>query len=249
MRSAPAQRRFYRRGINPPGLIGFSVSVQETDLQVHADRDLTAAARDLVLRHRGYIEAFIGRRPSFRDSLIPLRITEPVPPIVSSMARAATATGVGPMAAVAGAIAEHVARDLLDRSREVIVENGGDVFLVTRQPVVTGVYAGASPLSLAVGLRVGGGEAPIAVCTSSASVGHSLSRGRADAACALAADGALADAAATAIGNRVRSAADISKAIAFARSLQGLHGVVIIAGGRIGCWGAVELVPLGGKKG
>jgi hypothetical protein len=153
------------------------------------------------------------------------------------------------MAAVAGAIAELVGRDLLSRSKQVIVENGGDVFVRTRQPVIMGIYAGSSPLSRHIGLRVGGGGTPVGVCTSSGTIGHSLSLGAADAVCVVSPNCALADAAATAIGNRVNSAADISEAIAFGRGIGNVEGVVIIVGGRIGCWGAVELVPLKVKKG
>ncbi|MFO7684694.1 MAG: UPF0280 family protein [Desulfobacterales bacterium] len=249
MTIVPAQSRFYRRGLRPPGLTGFRVTVQETDLQIHADLDLTAAAIELVLEYRGLIEAFIDRRPVFRESLTPVRIAEPAPMIVQAMARAAAAAGVGPMAAVAGAIAEHVGRDLLSRTQQVIVENGGDVFVSTRQPVVMGIYAGSSPLSRHIGLRVGGGGIPVGVCTSSGTIGHSLSLGSADAVCVVSSSCALADAAATAIGNRIDSAHDIAEAIAFGRGIGGVAAVVVIVGERIGCWGAVELVPLKAKKG
>jgi ApbE superfamily uncharacterized protein (UPF0280 family) len=248
MTTAPAQSRFYRRGVRPAGLTGFRVTVQETDLQIHADLDLTAAARELVLQYRGFIEAFIERQPVFRESLTPVRAAEPAPLIVQEMARAAAAAGVGPMAAVAGAIAEHVGRDLLSRTEQVIVENGGDVFVRTRQPVIMGIYAGSSPLSRHIGLRIGGGT-PVGVCTSSGTIGHSLSLGTADAVCVVSPSCAVADAAATAIGNRVGSAADISKAIAFGRGIDHVKAVVIIVRDRIGCWGAVELVALKAKKG
>jgi len=249
MTTTPAQSRFYRRGVRPVGLTGFRVAVQETDLQIHADLDLTAAARELVLQYRGFIEAYIERQPIFRESLTPIRVTGPAPLIVHEMARAAAAAGVGPMAAVAGAIAEHVGKGLLSRTKQVIVENGGDVFARTRQPVIMGIYAGSSPLSGHLGLRVGGGDTPIGVCTSSGTIGHSLSLGAADAVCVVSPSCAVADAAATAIGNRLDSAADISKAIAFGRGIGHVNAVVIIVGDRIGCWGAVELVTLTAKKG
>ncbi|MFZ0726780.1 MAG: UPF0280 family protein [Desulfobacterales bacterium] len=245
----PAQGRFYRRGIGPGGLTGFRVVVQETDLMVYADRDLTEATRELVLQYRGFIETFIAQRPVFGESLNPVRLAEPAPLIVRAMAQAAAAAGVGPMAAVAGAIAEQVGRDLLAHTPQVIVENGGDVFVRTRRPVIMGIYAGSSPLSGQLGLAVGGGHAPVGVCTSSGTIGHSLSLGAADAVCVLSSSCSLADAAATAIGNRVRSPADIPEAIACGRSIADLDGLVVIIGDRVGCWGAVELVPLKAKKG
>jgi ApbE superfamily uncharacterized protein (UPF0280 family) len=112
-----------------------------------------------------------------------------------------------------------------------------------------GIYAGSSPLSRHIGLRVGGGGTPVGVCTSSGTIGHSLSLGAADAVCVISPSCAVADAAATAIGNRVDAAADISGAIAFGRGIDHVKAVVIIVGDRIGCWGAVELVPLKVKKG
>ncbi len=249
MATVPGQSRFYRRGVGPAGLTGFRVVVQETDLLVYADRDLTEATRELVLQHRGFIEAFIAQRPVFGESLTPVRLAQPAPLIVREMARAAAAAGVGPMATVAGAIAERVGLALLAHTRQVIVENGGDVFVRTRRPVTMGIYAGSSPLSGRMGLRVGGQDTPVGVCTSSGTLGHSLSLGTADAVCVLSASCSLADAAATAIGNRVRSPADIPAAIACARRIGGLDGVVVVIGDRIGCWGAVELVPLKAKKG
>ena len=113
------------------------------------------------------------------------------------MIRAGTVAGVGPMAAIAGAIAENVGRGLLEFADQVIVENGGDVFIKTRRPVTVGIYAGSSPLSMQIGMRLDSKKAPLAVCTSSGTLGHSLSLGRADAVCAVADSCALADAAAT----------------------------------------------------
>jgi len=94
------------------------------------------------------------------------------------MASAGEKAGVGPMAAVAGAIAEHVGIDLLGHTHEVVVENGGDVFFKTNGPVTIGIFAGNSPVSLGMGLRVYPGKKPLSVCTSSGTVGHSLSFGK-----------------------------------------------------------------------
>ncbi len=119
------------------------------------------------------------------------------------MAAAAQTAGVGPMAAVAGAIAECVGRELLEFSPEVIVENGGDIFLKVSHRRTVGIFAGDSPLTGRIGIQIEARDTPLGVCTSSGTVGHSLSFGRADAVVVLAPAAALADAAATAIGNRV----------------------------------------------
>jgi ApbE superfamily uncharacterized protein (UPF0280 family) len=157
--------------------------------------------------------------------------------------------GVGPMAAVAGAMAESVGRELLNISRQVVVENGGDIFMRTDHPAVAGIFAGSSPLSMNIGIRVPEPQQGIGICTSSATVGHSLSRGVADAVCVIAESCALADATATAMGNFIHSPADIQPVISDGRHMTGIMGIVVIVGRKIGAWGGIELVPLNRKKG
>jgi ApbE superfamily uncharacterized protein (UPF0280 family) len=239
-----AEEKKYRNRVSAGDLVSFQVRVKETDLLIHAESDLSKPAREAVLRCRGYLEAYIGLNPDFVRALTPWEIEGPVPPIVREMVKAGQVAGVGPMAAVAGAISEQVGRELLEVSRGVIVENGGDIFLQTDEPAVVGVYAGGSPLSMRIGLRMHPGGRPMAVCTSSGTVGHSFSYGHADAVCVTASSCALADAAATAIGNRVDSRSDIQKGIEFGKKIPGLEGVVIIVEDRIGLWGRLELVPL-----
>jgi len=141
-----------------------------------------------------------------------------------------------------GAIAEFVGRELLEFSPEIIVENGGDIFVKSLRQRTIGIYAGGSPLTGRLGLQIEPEDTPLGICTSSGTVGHSLSFGRADAAIVLADSATLADAAATAIGNRVSEPADIEKAIEFARGIGQLRGVVIIKGENLGVWGEVKLV-------
>jgi ApbE superfamily uncharacterized protein (UPF0280 family) len=230
-------------------LSAFRVAVQETDLWIQADRPLAAAARESVLRHRHRLEGFIRQFPAFATSMVPWPLDGPAPPIVRQMCAAAARSRVGPMAAVAGAVAAAVGTDLLAESTEVVVENGGDVFIQTREAFTIGIYAGHSPLSMRIGLRFEAAAEPFGVCTSSGTVGHSLSLGRADAICVVAPSCALADAAATAIGNHVKKPEDIQSAIDFGRTIEALEGIVIIAGDRMGFWGKLQMVPLPGKKG
>ena len=243
-----AKEKAYRNRVDAGGLVSFPVRVKETDLLIHAESDLTSAARDAVLRCRGFLEAYIGLNPEFQHVLFPWKLEGPVPAIVREMARAGQAAGVGPMAAVAGAISEQVGNELRGASPRIIVENGGDVFLCTDEPAIVAVYAGASALSMRIGLRVDPAGRPMGVCTSSGTVGHSKSFGRADAVCVTSRSCPLADAAATAIGNRVASEADISGAVAFGKTIAGVEGLLIIVGDQIGLWGRLELVALNGKN-
>ena len=238
------QERTYRNLVDTEKLTSFQVVVKETDLLVHAATKLEAKTRELVLEHRGYVEAYIKAYPDFMTTLEPWRQKGPAPNIISDMITAGANTGVGPMAAIAGAIAENVGLGLLDFTDQVMVENGGDLFIKTNTPVTVGIFAGASPLSMQVGLQLSCEKKPIAVCTSSGTLGHSLSLGQADAVCVVADSGALADAAATSIGNLIQSAADINDAIAAGQKIAEIAGIVIVAGEKIGAWGDLEIVPL-----
>ena len=236
--------RKYRNLIDSPQLESYRVVVKETDLLVYTETKLAGETRELVLEHRGYVENFIKSHPDFAAALIPWQFEGPAPAIIGNMISASLNAGVGPMAAIAGAIAEQVGLGLLRRTDQVIIENGGDVFIKMNSPVTVGIYAGRSPLSLCIGLRLKPASKPQAVCTSSGTIGHSLSLGKADAVCVVADSCAKADAAATSIGNLIGSPADIKSAIKAGRSMEDLNGIAVIVDDKIGMWGDLEVVPL-----
>lgn len=226
------------------GLVSFQVVVGETDLFVSAEENLYRQTLESVLRYRRDIEGFIGKHPLFESTLKPYEVPDSAPLIIQRMALVAQMVGVGPMAAVAGAIAEYVGKDLLKYSTEVIVENGGDVFIKSSRPRRIVIYAGDSPLSNKMVIEIKPEQTPIGLCTSAGTIGHSLSFGRADAVVVLSQNVALADAAATAIGNRVRKSEDISRALSYSQGIRGLSGVIIIKGDKMGTWGKMEICPL-----
>jgi ApbE superfamily uncharacterized protein (UPF0280 family) len=238
------QERSYRHLIQSENLVSFEVSVKETDLSVHAARPLSNEARESVLTHRGHIESYIKAHPQFLKTLVPMCIKGPAPQIVRDMSNAGIDAGVGPMAAVAGAVAEYVGRDLLHYSDEIIVENGGDIFVKLNHPFTAAIYAGESPLSLKTGILVNFAGQSIAICTSSATFGHSLSKGAADAVCVISKSCCIADAAATSICNQVGSVSQIEHAVNFGKQIKGVLGIVVIAKDKIGLWGNVEIVPI-----
>jgi ApbE superfamily uncharacterized protein (UPF0280 family) len=239
-----AEARTYRHWVEAGDLVAFSVAVGETDLYIRAVADLSQEAVGAVQKYRGILERYIEHYPSFLTSLQPVPVVGNASEIVVAMCQAADTVGVGPMAAVAGAIAEFVGRDLLVFSPEVIVENGGDLYLKSLRERVVGIYAGKSSLTGRIGLKIKAEATPLGICTSSGTVGHSLSYGQADAAVVLARSAILADAAATAVGNLVVDADDIPKGIELAQTVDGLLGVVIVKDDSIGAWGEVELCKL-----
>ncbi|MBW1991074.1 MAG: UPF0280 family protein [Deltaproteobacteria bacterium] len=244
MTASGPESRTYRTRVARKGLVSFRVAVRETDLLVLAARDLSRTVREVVVRERQQLERYIEAHPEFVTALAPWPEDLFAPPVVREMIAAGRRAGVGPMAAVAGALAEQAGRALLPVSPEVIVENGGDIFLKVTRAATVAVYAGASPLSHRVGLKIDPLLGPLGVCTSSGTVGHSFSFGRADAACVLAPSTALADACATALGNRVPDAGAINEALGWAAEIPDLIGALVIVGDKLGVWGRVELTPL-----
>ena len=238
------QHRTYRSLVSHKKLASFRVVVKETDLLVRTDRPLETETRDLVLRHRIPLARYLEQHPEIVHGLIPLPQDQLAPPIVRTMIWAGQKAGVGPMAAVAGAIAEYVGRDLLAHTKDVIIENGGDIFISTGFPLIAAVFAGKSPLSSKLGVRIDSPDHPVAVCTSSGTLGHSISLGGADAAVVISGSAALGDAAATAIGNKVSGKNHIKPAIEFGKRIEGVLGIVVILDKEIGFWGDVDLVRI-----
>jgi ApbE superfamily uncharacterized protein (UPF0280 family) len=224
--------------------VTFHVAVETSDLYVRAHRSLEVETERLIRVARTQVEDAIARRPEFLTSFVPLDEQPEDAPLPGRMVRAGKKAGTGPMAAVAGAVAEFVGQGLLKLSPEVIVENGGDIFLRIDYPVVVGLFAGESPFSNRVGLRVNPSVLPLGLCTSSGSVGPSYSAGRADAATILSRDAVLADAVATALGNRIAAARDLKPAVEWAMSVPGVDGALAIIGDKIAAMGDLELVAL-----
>jgi len=233
--------RKYRRWMGGEGLIYFQVSEEESDLYIGAIRDLSDIASKSLHIHRNAIKSYIEKEPKFKFSLNPLPITSNMKGIVKEMAEAAVTMGVGPMASVAGAIAEWVARDLAKYSEEVIVENGGDIYLIGEKRRKVAIFAGESIISGKLAINLSPNSLPVAIATSSGTVGPSLSFGKADAVVVVSPGGALADAAATALGNIVNNPEDFEKAIAKAKNINGIKGVIIICKEKIALWGDINI--------
>ena len=238
------EKRTYRNLVKTDDLIKFEVIVKETDLLVRAERDLSKETRESVLRYRHQLETYIAMNPQFQESLVPLTDDPYAPEIVQEMIRTSQLARVGPMAAVAGAMAEMVSRDLLKLTKEVIVENGGDIYLATSRERTIGIFAGNSALSLKIGIVISPEESPLGVCTSSGRVGPSLSLGKANAVCLLSKSAALADAAATAVGNVVKEKKDIEVGLERGREIAGILGALIIVEEKVGVWGNIKLTQI-----
>ncbi len=237
------EERSYRGWVEPAGLVASRVCQAESDLLIHAPEPLAERAGALLAEVRADLEAYIRRRPDFAAARAPLAAGAGAPLIARRMAAAAADWGVGPMAAVAGALAEAVGERLGAADGALLVENGGDCYLRHAAPLTARLWAGAgSPFADRVRFRLPAAPGGQGLCTSSGTVGHSYSAGRADAVCVLAASAPAADAAATALANAVAGPADVDAALQRARAAGGLDGVLIACGERLGLWGEIELL-------
>lgn len=229
----------YRRLLGSSDLIRTRIRIKQTDMLVSGRRGFASEAEALVRAARRQIEDYIAAHPGFEVSLVPIAADPAAPPIVATMIAASAVAGVGPMAAVAGAIAEYVGHGLLSGDDDLIVENGGDVFVRSAVPRELLLLAENSGF---FGLRISlpPSAAPVGIGTSSGTLGHSFSFGKADAVMAVARTASLADAAATAIANTVKGVDHLEAGVARAREI-GVDGVVIITRDRMAAWGGIQI--------
>jgi len=227
-------KKLYREAFN----------IKESQCNIITDKpDGITAAKNSLKRHRLQLEAYIKTNPIFLHALEP--VPAPTKPLIAKlMAEAAEKADVGPMAAVAGVLADLAVKDMLRAGCEVaVVENGGEISAVSNTPIDVAVAAGDEPLSKRFGFRLT--EFPIGVATSSGRFSHALSFGDSEAATVFCKNAGLADAAATAVGNVVKGEdcqAAIQAGISKALSIQGVEGVLVIYKGSTGTAGKVPQI-------
>jgi ApbE superfamily uncharacterized protein (UPF0280 family) len=210
--------------------------LRETIITLISDDDETFGfAEEAVRKVRAELEDYIACRPEFLHSLEPVDGDGGAPQVVRRMISASRRVEVGPMAAVAGTIA-WIAVEAMSAAgaKTAIVDNGGDVALVCDRPLFIGLFP-TSDLSFEIEPT----PKPVGICTSSGTIGPSISLGVADAAIVVSKDVSLADAGATALGNSVKECAkkDIEKAFDDLKHVNDIEGAMVIAGNEIGMWG------------
>ncbi|MBN2158688.1 MAG: UPF0280 family protein [Spirochaetes bacterium] len=231
--------RFYRDFTATARWKSFRVKVETSDLYIRAGRDLSQQAEKIVHRLRNDIEEHIERQNEFLTSYTPVKRLDGYPDVIRMMYDASELAGVGPMAAVAGAIAESAGRELAGYTDEIIIENGGDIWMNIAAPASVFIYPGGHHFGC-VAMKISPGRTPCGVCTSSARIGHSFSFGKAESATVITPEAAIADAIATEVCNRVKTEDDMEDAARFGME-RGAEGVVIIYRDRLLAQGNVEL--------
>jgi len=232
-------------------LVRHSIHSGETHATLITTTPYLKLAEETIGLARREISAAIEKDPKFQASLAPIRVAEDAPAIIRRMAEAAKQFAVGPMAAVAGAIAQVTVETLVRAgATHVIFDNGGDIVLRIDRPVVVGIFTGGGKVR-DLGFRLQPQDSWFSICTSSGKIGHSLSFGRADAATVIAPDGFFADAAATALGNRIRTGetGEIEAAINGMLCPE-IEGMLVVVGDNLGMGGLLPeiirtAIPIG----
>ncbi|MDD4048189.1 MAG: UPF0280 family protein [Clostridia bacterium] len=243
------QSREYRKLHKAEDLQHFQVVVGETDLDIgikkeRYDADVKKKLELHICNLRRVIEEYIKKYPEFLTSLSPYNPTKDAPIQINEMCKAGQLAGVGPMACVAGLISEKTGQFLERYSKDVIVENGGDIWLKSSRKRTVSIFAGNSAFTNRVGIELRPEKTPLGICTSSGTVGHSFSFGKADAVVMLSPTAVLADAVATATCNIVQDVSDLEKSVDFALGIPGIIGAISIMGDKMAVRGEVKLISL-----
>ncbi|MHA1263819.1 MAG: UPF0280 family protein [Candidatus Helarchaeota archaeon] len=235
------------------GLVQHREIIKESDIFFKADtKKVIQAAISIIKYHRIQLEQYIRAHPRFLKAFEPIKIVKDAPKIVEIMAKAGELANVGPMAAVAGALADLGVEQMCKMGAKVaLIENGGEVSGISDRPINLGIFAGTSPLSGKIGFRFEPEDFPIGLGTSSGTVGHAISFGEADAATVLTDNAALGDAAATAVGNEVKGPdfeKSVQNGLELAETIEGVRGAIIIRGKYAGIIGKLpQLLKITGK--
>lgn len=194
----------------------------------------------VLVQERKKLEAYILRHPEFKNALSPIDLLPEAPEIAMRMARASAATGLGPMASVAGTLAQIGVEAAKEAgSNEAIVENGGDMYIMSSTPVTIGLYAGTNLVGAQLAFHIFPEELPLAICSSSSKMGHSLSYGDCELATVIAKDAALADSVATLTCNSIFHESDVGQVLEKVGQIEGIRGIFVVKDGKIGLWGNV----------
>ncbi|MBN2897236.1 MAG: UPF0280 family protein [Clostridia bacterium] len=236
------EERYYRRYVAPEQIQNFNITIFESDLQIYTDGDLEDVLKVELKKLRETIEAYIQIYPEFNASLKPIKVLPSDPLIIKHMKEASKKLGVGPMATVAGAVSHYLGLMFYKETKELIIENGGDLFVYSIQNKRVLLHGGAHSKVNNLSIEIDSNELPIGICTSSGKLGHSLSFGKCDAVTVISKDTLVADAAATAFGNLLIDKSKIKDVLNYSRTFKDISGVIAIVDDQMGAWGNFEFV-------
>ena len=242
------KNRTYREHLQKERWHSFTVAYKETDLWIGIDQasfqeSIPAFTESRIQTLRKDMVTYLQNDPDYSTSLVSYEAKTEAPTIFQEMSEMARKSGIGPMSGVAGAVARRIGQEIKDkyRVREIIVENGGDIYADIQKDIDIAVFAGTSPLSEKVGFTIQADQAPLGICTSSGTVGPSLSFGKADAVMIICKDCTLADTYATAFANEIQTTDDVAPCIEKIGKTKDILAAICIKDDKIGIHGIFNL--------
>ncbi len=242
------KNRTYREHLQKERWHSFTVAYKETDLWIGIDpnsfqESIPEFTESRIRTLRESMDNYLKYDPDYATVLVSYEAKVNAPTIFQKMSKVTRQSGIGPMSAVAGAVASQIAKEIKEKYKvqEIIVENGGDIYADIQKDIDIAVFAGTSPLSEKVGLTIRAEYTPLGICTSSGTVGPSLSFGKADAVMIICKDCALADTYATAFANEVQTADDIAPCIEKIGKIKDILAAICIKDDKIGIHGIFDL--------
>ena len=240
--------RVYRKYFRQDRWKSFVAKYKETDVWVGINKDsfnfdMQKFTIETIKKLRDLTDVYLCQDAHYLTSLLPYRAKEHAPEILKQMSEISYKTGVGPMSAVAGAFAVHIACELKKQFdiKEIIIENGGDIYADIKEDIDVSIFAGESPLSQKIGLHINAKESPLGICTSSGTVGHSLSFGKADAVMIVCKDALLADSYATVFANQIQTPNDIKRVLEMIGLKKDIISALLVKNDKMGIVGKFEM--------
>lgn len=242
------KNRTYREHLQRERWHSFTVTFKETDLWIGIDAasfqaEIRTFTETRVRALREEMDTYLAHDRDYLTALIAYEANSTAPVLLREMSEVSYKSGIGPMSAVAGAVSQQIGREIKARFgiKEIIVENGGDIYADIQSDIDIAVFAGQSPLSEKVGLTIKAEYSPLGICTSSGTVGPSLSFGKADAVMIICKDCALADTFATAFANQIQTPEDIALCMEKIERVDEILAAICIKDDKIGILGEFPL--------
>jgi uncharacterized protein len=232
----------YRILVDSKDKFSWNVKYRYSDLFVVSNKDISLEILPILFDFYKIIDKFTESHPSFLKTFNSYISDNEFPGIIKKMCDQSAVFNVGPMASVAGAVCEYLAGGLSKDVSYLAIENGGDIYIKSPNDITAGLFAKNKYFNDSIKIKIKKEMLPCGIASSSGTLGHSISLGKADLAAVVCRSAILADSAATAVGNMINTKEDIEKTINHFKNFKEIEGLVLIKDDKIGLFGNIELV-------
>ncbi|MCL5072673.1 MAG: UPF0280 family protein [Actinobacteria bacterium] len=232
----------YRVLVNSKSRFRWKINYKYKNTNIISNVDISSKIPNVLIDFYKVIEEFIKNNPVFAKTFNAFNTDIRFPEIVKKMCRGSVMFNVGPMASIAGAVCEYMAEELSKKNSYLAIENGGDIYIKSQNDVITGLFLKSKYFRDNLKMKIKKELLPCGIASSSGTLGHSLSLGKSDLIVVVCKSAILADSAATAAGNLIKTKEDIEKTLNYFTNFKEILAMVIIKDDKIGLYGNIELV-------